>query len=270
MDDKIFHQIFREITKESGYEATRIIDGVYELKKGNKKIYVRGKNFGLNKSLATAFATNKAQTFELLCRNKIPAVPHYELYQPLEYAIFGDQEKRNKARLNAIIKKESLPLVLKPAEGSKSKNVSLVYKKRKLKKLIKNYFFFEKTLVLSPFREIKHEYRCVVLNNKVELIYDKIKPVHVRKRRLVFGEFTLEKVESDLKEYKKLINLAKRATKILGLDFASVDIIETEKNRLEILEINSSVCIGRFGSKSKANYDLVKQIYKKAFRKAIK
>ena len=117
---------------------------------------------------------------------------------------------------------------------------------------------------------IKHEYRCVILNNKVELIYDKIKPVRVRKRRLVFGEFTLEKVESDLKEYKKLINLAKRATKILGLDFASVDIIETEKNGLEILEINSSVCIGRFGGKSKANYDLVKQIYKKAFRKAIK
>lgn len=270
MDDKNFHRIFREITKESGYIATRIIDGVYELKKGSRKVYVRGKNFGLNRSLATAFATNKAQTFELLHRNQIKAVPHYELYQPLEYAIFGDQHRRNLARIDAIIRREKFPLVLKPAEGSKAKNVSLVYHKMQLKKLVKNLFLFEKMLVLSPFRNIKHEYRCAVLSGRVELIFDKIKPVRVRKRRLVFGVLDYELIPPDTKVYKKLSTIAKRATKLLGLEFAVVDIIETEEFGLEVLEINSSVCLGHFAGRSPENYNLVKLIYKKAFRKAIK
>ncbi len=269
MDDKVFNKILHELSKENGYSLTRIIDGVYELKKGSKKVYIRSKNFGLNTSLSTSFAKNKAQTFEILRRNKIKAVPHYELYQPYYYALFGDQEKRNKRRIDAVIKNEKLPLVLKPANGSQSENVSLVYSKRQINKAINELFITEKEVVLSPFRDIKHEYRCVVLNNKTELIYDKIKPVRVRRKKLVFGA-TPEIIKKSDKNYTKLEALAKRSAKALGLNFASVDIIETEKEGLEVLEINSKVCLGHFGNKNKENYEKAKSIYKKVFRKAIK
>lgn len=269
MDDKIFHKILHELSKENGYKLTRIIDGVYELKKGNKKVYIKGKNFGQNTSLAAAFSKNKAETFEILRRNKIKAVPHYEIYQPAYYAIFGDQVKRNRARINAVIKKESLPLVLKPAEGRQSRDVSLVYNKLQLNRKIRDLFVYEKELVLSPFRDIKHEYRCVVLGNKVELIFDKVKKERVKRRKLVFGvkPKVLEKTE---KPYKKLETIAKRAAKTLKLEFATVDIIETEKEGFEVLEINSSVCLGHFGNQSKEYYQIAKNIYKKVFKKATK
>ena len=269
MDDKIFNKILHDLAKENGYKVTRIIDGVYELKKGSKKVYIKGRNFGLNSALSAAFSKNKAQTFEILRRNNIKAVPHYEIYQPAFYALFGDQEKRNKNRINAVIKKEKLPLVLKPAEGNASRNVTLVNSKRQLNKLMNELFISERELVLAPFRDIKHEYRCVVLNNKVELIFDKVKPERVKKGKLVFGvkPKMLEKTE---KGYKKLETLSKRAAKTLGLEFATVDIIETEKEGLEILEINSNVCLGHFGNTNKEYFEIAKSIYKKSFKKAIK
>ena len=269
MDDKIFNKILHELAKENGYKLTRVIDNVYEFKKGSKRVYTRGKNFGLNTALSTMLCKNKAQTFEILRREKVKAVPHYEIYQPYRYAIFGDQVKRNKKRIEAVIKKEGLPLVLKPAEGSRSENVSLVYNKRQINKKIKDLFLTENELVLAPFREIKHEYRCVVMNNKVELIFDKVKPVRVRKKKLVFG-VTPEIIKKGAKGYTKLETLAKRAAKALKVDFATVDIIETEKEGLEILEINSNVCLGHFGNKNKEYYEKAKSIYKKAFRKAVK
>jgi ribosomal protein S6--L-glutamate ligase len=269
MDDKIFNRILHELAKENGYTATRIIDGVYEFKKGNKKVYIKGKNFGLNTALAAAFAKNKAQTFEILRRNGIKAVPHYELYQPVFYAIFGDQEKRNKMRIKSIIKKEKLPLVIKPAEGSKSIGVSLVRSKRQIVRAAEDLFITEKEVVLCPFRDIKHEYRTVVLNGKVELIYDKIKPERVKHGKLVFG-MRPQKIDSTDKVYSKLETIAKRAAKTLGLDFATVDIIETEKEGLEILEVNSNVCLGVFGGRNQEYFDVAKSIYKKAFKKAVK
>ena len=269
MDDKVFHKILHELAKESGYTATRIIDGVYELKKGSKKLYIKGKNFGTNNSLSAAFAKNKAQTFEILRRNKIAAVPHYEIYQPAYYSIFGDQTKRNRIRINAIIKKEKLPLVLKPAEGNKSRDVYLVHNKRQLNKLMTELFLIDKELVLAPFREIKHEYRTVVLNGKVELIYDKVKKERVKRGKLVFGS-RAKKLESTDKNYKKLETIAKKSAKALRIDFATVDIIETEKEGLEVLEINSNVCLGNFGNRCQEYYDIAKAIYKKVFKKATK
>ena len=269
MDDKIFNKILHDLAKENGYKVTRIIDSVYELKKGSKKIYIRGKNFGLNTSLAAAFSKNKAQTFEILRRNNIKAVPHYEIYQPAFYALFGDQEKRNKVRVNAVIKKEGLPLVLKPAEGNKSRGVSLVHNKMKIGKLARDLFITEHELVLCPFREIKHEYRTVVLKGKVELIYDKVKKERVKRGKLVFGS-KAKILASTEKKYAKLEALAKKAAKALDIDFATVDIIETDKEGLEVLEINSNVCLGNFGNTNQEYYDIAKAIYKKAFKKAVK
>ena len=56
----------------------------------------------------------------------------------------------------------------------------------------------------------------------------------------------------------------------MKLEFATVDIIETEKEGLEVLEINSNVCLGHFGNQNKEYYEIAKNIYKKVFKKAIK
>ena len=269
MNDKVYFKILKEISKEQGYSITRVIDGVFELKKGNKKLYIRGKNFGLNSSLASSFAINKAHTYEILRRNNVEAVPHYELYQPYRYLVFGDQEKRNKKRIDAVIKKEKLPLVIKPATGFGSNDVSLCASKRQINKTMSDLFIHECEVVLCPFRKIEHEYRTVFLNGKVELIFDKVIPVRVKRNKLMHN-VTPVIISNTEQIYKKLERISKRAAKILGLDFATVDIIETEDGKLEVLEVNSSVCLGKFAAKNKEHYEIAKTIYKKAWKKALK
>ena len=270
MKQPVFYKILLEIAKENGFKVRRVIDNVFELKKGNKKVYIRGKNFGINSSVAGKLAANKGQTYMILKQNEIPAVPHFGLYHPETYAEFGDQKNRNKRRIDAILKREKWPLVIKPAEGSSGKGVELVSRKRDLKNAMNELFIREDEVVLSPFRVIEHEYRVVVFNGKVELIFDKKRNDKDEFRHnLCFGAKT-EIVSQEDKVYKKLSNLAKRTAKILGLEFASVDIIETEEFGLEILEVNSIVSLSYFGSESPEKYKIAKGIYKKAFKKAIK
>ena len=270
MGNKVFMKILSEISKENGFKIRRVLDNVFELSKGNKKFYIRGKDFGLNSSLASRLSANKGQTYTVLKENKIPTVPHYGLYNPVTYYFLGDQQKRNQKRLNAVVKREGLPLVVKPAEGWAGVGVTLVKKKREIKNIVKELFVRNDEVVLSPYRKILHEYRVVILGNKVEVIFDKIKKDKKEFRyNLCYGA-KAEVLEPTDKTYKKLEKLAKRAVKALGLEFSSVDIIETEEYGLEVLEVNSTVSLSYFGAESKEKYLIAKNIYKKAFKKAIK
>ena len=269
MNDQNYLRILRRIAKEEGYKITRVIDGVFELKKSNKCRYIKGRDFGLNSALSNQMSANKAITFEVLNRNKIKAVPHYEIYHPTYYAMFGNQKKRNNERMKMIIEKEGLPVVVKPAEGSSGRNVEVAKNKREMQRLSKEIFKEEKGVVFSPFRVIDHEYRVVMLNGKAELIFDKIRGKDEFKHNLCLGAKaeTLKKTD---KKAKKLETIAKRAVKTLGLTFASVDIIETKEFGLEVLEVNSGVSMGYYSIQSKQNFLLAKSIYKKAFKKALK
>ena len=269
MGDEVFSRILHDLANEYGYKITRVVDGVYEFKKGSKKVYLRGKNFGLNSALAAALSKNKAQTFEVLRRNNVKAVPHYEIYQSARYALYGNQEKRNKARINAIIKKDGLPLVLKPAEGERAQNVKLCRSKMKINRFSRELFLTENELVLSPFRQILHEYRTVVLGSKVELIYEKTKiGDRVKHGKFVFG-VGAKVLDSSSEKYQKLEKIAKKAAKVLGVKFASIDIIESDAEGLEVLEVNSLVCLKNFAKNSNEYFEIVEKIYKKAFKKAI-
>jgi len=264
-----FYKILSEIAKENGYSLSRVLDNVFELKKGNKKLYFRGRNFGLNSALSSQLCSNKGQTYAVLKRNNLPVVPHFGIYNPETYNFFGDQKKRNEKRENAVIKREGWPLVVKPAEGSSGIGVELISRKRDLKKLLKTLFIRNDEVVLSPFRVVEHEYRVIVLNGKVELIFDKIRTSDDFRHNLCLGAKSKVLTEKD-KNYQKLEALAKRATKALKLEFSSVDIVETTDFGLEILEVNSSVSLSYFGAESKEKYQIAKSIYKKAFKKAVK
>ena len=271
MDNKDlnFNRILREIATKNGYKIVRVLDAVFEFKKNNKKIYLKGQDFGLNSSLSYKLSQNKALAYEILHRNNIAAVPHYEIYNPETYEIFGNQKKRNKSRIEMIIKKEKFPLVIKPSKGSSGKGVAVVEGKREISKISKELFIRNDEVVLSPFRVINHEYRVIVLDKKVELIFDKVRGSKKEFRHNLCLGAKPEIIAKTDKSYKKLESLAKRAAKILDLKFASVDIIETEEKSLEVLEVNSTVSMEHFARVSKENYAIAQNIYEKAFKKAL-
>lgn len=78
---------------------------------------------------------------------------------------------------------------------------------------------------------------------------------------LSFG--AIPKIVTDKKTIDNITAIALESYNLIQFKFASVDIMETSEGKYQVLKINGSVCMGKFASFSKENYNLVKDIYKK-------
>jgi len=67
-------------------------------------------------------------------------------------------------------------------------------------------------------------------------------------------------------EYDKLVELALKAGKRIGIRFASVDIVKVDE-KFMVLEINSGVTMKKFAGFSDENYKITKKIYTEAVKK---
>ncbi len=161
-----------------------------------------------------------------------------------------DEYKRFKS-LNGIFKdieKEfEFPLIIKRNSGAVGNNVfmcnSRVEVEEKAKVIFnKNSNHYDYVLLAQEKLNIKKEYRVIILNNKIELVYLKdnskgqfvgnLSPLHWR-----------GSVASPIKNYKlEIKNLGQLVSKISGvisMDYAGLDVVEDENGELYLLEMNS-------------------------------
>jgi hypothetical protein len=155
---------------------------------------------------------------------------------------------------------------------------------------------------VSPFYNIINEYRVIILNGLVRLIYKKVLPHVIGDGRHAVFELAFRKYKSYISELeitadlsalplagervnlgwkhnlgqgseaviikeaaviKQLSELAARASDALKINFASVDIIETPE-KMMILEINSGIMMENFALSGEDNYNNAKKIYSDA------
>ena len=65
---------------------------------------------------------------------------------------------------------------------------------------------------------------------------------------------------------EKLLQLGKKVTSKISLNFCSLDIIETEQGELLVMEINSGVMMKNYMQFGPSNYQKAKEIYKVAIQ----
>ena len=157
---------------------------------------------------------------------------------------------------------------------------------------------------LCPYYNIRKEYRCFYLNGEVLLIYGKEKPYIIGNgkdtveklckkinKTSKFIENSLdykyipqknEKVYLSWKHnlsrgatpeilekgelYNKIEDIAINAAKAINIKFATVDVIETEEDKLYVMEINSGVGATKFSQQVEHGYEITKEIYRKALK----
>lgn len=264
----------------------------FKLCKNNKITYIYDNIFENNNSALYKILKDKSAVFEILNNNKIPCIEHF---------YFHSSEKEKFKANSPILLKNYKKLVLKQNEGMSGNYVFLIDNEEALTKKSELIFNKFNSLAVSPFYDIKHEFRVVVLNDNVELVFDKIRPFVVGdgktnieelaknkykyfkidknidpkftpkngekitlswRHNLNFG--SVPEIVTDKKILSKLQKLSEKISKLLKIKFASIDIIETSNGELKVLEINGSVTMGKFASFSDKNYKIAKQIYKKA------
>ena len=290
-----FHEIIKKIGKELGIKVTFLSDNwTIVLEKDGKVHYITGYQFDLNHHAIGNIMDDKGLFFDLLKYNNIPIIE--------QYVIFSDYDK------NKVIKyfnNHNKEIIVKANISNAGKEVFKVNDEKNLFDIIDKLFKKQYSISLCPYYEIKNEYRVIILNNVIRVIFGKAKPIVIGDGKKSIRELALEcsnyylnheehiinpnyipfvgeKVELSFKfnlssggksfldipiDLKnKISNLALLVTEKLNITFASVDIINTFDNKLLVMEANSGVTMNNFIMQNKDGYDTSYSIYLDAIK----
>lgn len=169
--DRMLVRIIRELCAERGIRYDSFsYDWIIRLEKDSGSGFVFGYNFGINKSTASALCNDKSAASEILAYSGVPAVEHFLYMSPNNIKYVGEQGNWNSlmqllGRYNA--------LVCKTNEGWGGRSVYLVKNQFELEEAVHRIFKSSRTMAVCPYYEIEEEYRIIVLNYNVKLIFAK-------------------------------------------------------------------------------------------------
>lgn len=164
-------KIIKEICSEHGisYESFSY-DWIFRLSCNNNVAHIFGYQFDNNSATSQLICADKCATSDILLFNGVPAVKHVFFMSPININYVG--VSGNWERVIELLNNHG-KLVCKTNEGSGGGNVYLISDQFELEKAVHKIFSHSRAMAVCPFHEILNEYRVVVLNNKVKIIYSK-------------------------------------------------------------------------------------------------
>jgi len=291
-------KIIKEISNEKNIKFNILSnDWIIMLEKENKKKYIISYNFPLNDQAVGKICDDKYAVYEIMKHNNIPVVDHY--------IVFNDY---NKDEINKYCKKYNYNIVVKNNYGTCGNDMYHIKEETELFEKIDKILMKTYAVVLNPYYDIKTEYRNIVLNNQVELLYGKKKPIVIGNGKNTIYEllcefnneyfskvnnenlntilpegktfeynwqFNLSKgsipfLLNDIKKEKQIKEMALTIDNIIGTNFASIDIIELQDGSLLLLEINSGVMMNNIIKTLPNGKYLSTKIYSKAIDEMFK
>ena len=297
-----FPRIIKEICNELdiNYEFLSK-DWIIKLSKDEKIRFISGYKFDLLNHACGICFDDKYATYEVLNSIGVSTVKHDIIYRSTNKNSYANDCK-GLEYLIELFNKYKRNIVLKVNNGTCGIDVYHITNINDLKDkynllISKNY-----SLSVCPFYEIENEYRAIILNGEVKLLYKKIKPVvtgdsikTIKELLMDFNNEYFKNYDDDNKddvlplnetfEYDWKFNLSKGAISSLDIDyndkenidniikllkpiinngFCSVDIIKTKDNNFYVMEINSGVMMQNFIKQNENGYMIAKLIYKEA------
>ena len=142
------------------------------LKKNNKIKQIFGYNFDINSCMSKMNCDDKHACSLILSQYDIPNIPcdFFSIYVYLE----NDYDKLEK-EVKSSFNKFNGNVVIKPNTGTSGNDVYHCLNEKDTIKYAKNLWKLRKDFIISPFKSLKNEFRVIVLNDQVELIYCKSK-----------------------------------------------------------------------------------------------
>lgn len=269
------------------------------LKKNGKTKFIWGNKFDLNNhGLGIAF-DDKYATYEVLKNIDVPVIEHSILYSSKNKSRYA-KNKSGISYMKEIFNKYNKDIVLKVNNGSKGFGVYHINSFSSFLLTSNKLFLSNKSLSVTPYENIINEYRVIVLNKEIKLMYGKKNPVvvgdgtsslkdllvkfnepyfknkkiknYILKKNEVYNydfKFNLSKgsrafivIDEEIK--KDLIKVVNKIVNNIDCNFVSVDIVKTVDNKYKVLEINSGVSIEKVVNFIDNGYAIAKEIYKDA------
>lgn len=168
-------------------------------------------------------------------------------------------------QINRVAELFGFPLVIKPHRGTSGQGVTRVDSLEAMVAALTCLRVQYPALAASPWIDIEHEYRVIVLADQAQLIFEKVRraPGGDWRNNLKFGSMAVIEIDPNL--CRTLIGMALGAAGALGLRFASVDLVVSRAG-LAVLEVNSGVCLERFSAFSGDHFSRAGAVYVRALR----
>ena len=299
-----FNRIIKQICEEKGINYTLLSrDWITMLEYQGKTRFISGFQFDLNDHALGSIMDDKYALYDVLRAKDIPVAEHHILFKDTNTNDYA--EGHNKKDLVRDFFQKHKEIVLKSNTGSCGTGVFKITNKEDLEEVLDNLLQKNHSISYCPFYPIKSEYRMIVLDGEIQLMYKKIKPVvigngqdTIKDLLLAFNQpYFKDKLEEDkynevlpkgevfeydwrfnlsrgaaistqIEDYKrqKLVGIKNELCKIVRIGFASIDVIETEEDFL-VLELNSGVMTENIMELIDNGEEFVKYIYSNAIDK---
>lgn len=296
----MYHKMISEICKKNNINYKFVSkDWIIVLEKNGIEKVISGYKYSLNDHALGIVMDDKFALYELLNNNNLPIIDHNILFNP------NSKYGKNTYKLaKDYFLNYNSDVVVKPNKGTTGSHVYHIKDEKELIEKMNTIFNKNFSLSICPYYQIDSEYRVVVLDNNIELVFEKIRPTVIGDGASTIKELLLklnkdyfEKVNLDKYDYvldsgkeftygwhfnlnkgatakivtdenllNKLTDIAVNTTKKINARFVSVDIIRC-KGDFYILEINSGVCINKVCNFIDNGYEIAKSIYEKAILK---
>lgn len=174
---KNFQRIIKQIALENNlsYEVLSC-DLVIKLTKDNKIRYINGYKFGLNSHSLGLILDDKYATYELLNSLGISVCKHHILFRPTNHNSYAKNYNSFDYCYDLFLKYNK-NVILKVNNGTCGDGVYHITTKKELKRVYNHLLKYNFSISLCPYYDIKNEYRVILLNNEIKIMYGKINPV---------------------------------------------------------------------------------------------
>lgn len=290
-----FRNIIKEIGEELGIKVTLLSDGwLIILEKNNQIHYINGYKFDLNNHGIGNVLDDKGLFYDIMSYKDLPTIERKSIY-----------ETYNKEEILDYFKRNNNTLIVKGNIGTCGNSVYLVKDKDDLFNKMDKLLLKQDSISIEPFYDIINEYRVILLNGEVKIIYGKERPTvigdgvsTVKELAIKFNDYFKDNykaiknpdyipklneiieidfrfnlscgarlfTEIDNELKNRIMEIAKLVTKKLDISFASVDIIYTKDNKLLVLEANSGVMMDNYIKQCNNGYINAYNVYKEAIK----
>ena len=297
--ERIINRVLKDIAKEKNYEyETFSHDWIVRLKNKNKMLTTYGYIMQGIDSVSQMICKDKSALYEILNKNNVPTIPHELYLGKKKQKIYLERELGLEDFYSAFEKYKKI--VIKDNNGGSGIDVYLITKEEQIEPVVGGLLNKDKDIAISPYFDVEDEYRIVVYKSKPEIIFRKQRPNIVGNgvdttEKLIKDKFgkvievdewvDLKRVPKkdekvvlrwmhnlkngasaeniyDEEKKQKLFSLATKVAKVIGINFASIDIMDVD-GEFKVLEVNSGVTLEKFARTSSENYKEVEKLYRK-------
>ena len=303
-----FIKIIKEICNELNIKYTFLSkDWVIMLEYKNKTRFLSGYKFDLNKHALGLILDDKYAMYDVLNYKNIPVIKYDIVYQDSNNNLYA-KDCKGLEYAKKLFSKYQENIVLKINNGTCGRDIYHVKNLDDLTSKYNKLMIKHSAISICPFYDIINEYRAILIDGQIKLLYKKIKPRVVGDSKKTIKELLQEFNPEYFKDYNEdnkniilkqgevfeydwkfnlsrgslssldilesdkieIINIIDKINEFLDLKFVSVDIIKTVENKFYVMEINSGVMMENFINQHEIGEKIAKEIYKEAILEMFK